>query len=222
MKFFALLIFVSSIAFADPGIIKPGGTYGSITIPAGKTLSATLLVTPSTIMANFASPSWAGSGSTITVTVSAGHGMTTGWNVTVANCVGGSGTWNGAYTITVTSATQFTYSANGTGSPTGCTFATTSLNISGAASVVYSTLGGNSTFQAQGTGTGIYLAEGQQVSWLVTNSTAANITITWPSGLTLKWRYGTAYSTVYASTSNIYTFMKVGGTVWVAGVDQLQ
>jgi hypothetical protein len=82
-----------------------------------------------------------GNGTTVTATVTASStddpdSVFLGpiQSFTVSGCSGGSGTFNGTYTVgtnaTVTSATTFTYSATGNGSPTGCTY-TPSVSFQG-------------------------------------------------------------------------------------------
>jgi hypothetical protein len=97
----------------------------------------------------------------------------------------------------------------------------TGKTIDGTCAAYYSSsAGGPMGFAAQSGSTGIVLAEGQQVVWSIVNS-GSNFTITWPSGLTLKWRFATPYSIVYAGTANIYTFVKLNGIVYVAVADQM-
>lgn len=76
--------------------------------------------------------SMTGNGSTVTVTTSTAHGLLTGNSITVSGASGGSGTWNGTFTITRTGNTTFTYSSTGNGTATGasyvCNDAITGLN----------------------------------------------------------------------------------------------
>jgi hypothetical protein len=54
-------------------------------------------------------------GSTVTITTASAHGLTSGAEVVIAGITGGAGTtMNGTFTCTVTSTTQFTYTAAGT------------------------------------------------------------------------------------------------------------
>lgn len=62
-----------------------------------------------------------GNGATITVTTSTSHHLKTGAVVQMLGWTGGTGTWNGTYSITRVSATVFTYTANGNGTATGGT-----------------------------------------------------------------------------------------------------
>jgi hypothetical protein len=60
-----------------------------------------------------------GNATTVTVTTSTDHELTTGTQVQMLGWTGGTGTWNGVYTITRTGGKTFTYLANGNGTPTG-------------------------------------------------------------------------------------------------------
>ena len=62
-----------------------------------------------------------GNGTTVTVTTTGNHNLMSGLQVTVAGFTGGTGTWNGLVTITVTSPTVFTYALTGNGTATGGT-----------------------------------------------------------------------------------------------------
>jgi len=62
-----------------------------------------------------------GNTATVTVTTTTPHGLQSSAIVQMLGWTGGSGTWNGQYTITVTSTTVFTYAANGNGTATGGT-----------------------------------------------------------------------------------------------------
>lgn len=66
------------------------------------------------------------------------------------------------------------------------------------------------------------LSSGSQVTLVVINNNAgADYTIDTFTP-TAKWRFGTVYNTVYRSTHNVYTIMNVGGTYYIAAMDQMQ
>ena len=74
----------------------------------------------SAIRRNIAVASVAGTGSTVTVTTTVGHGLSSGERVQMLGWTGGTGVWNSVsapYVILVTGPTTFTYSATGSGGP---------------------------------------------------------------------------------------------------------
>lgn len=74
-----------------------------------------------TIRRNLSITSVTGNGATVTVTTTIPHHLSTGNLVQMLSWTGGTGTWNGVYTITVTGTNTFTYIANGNGTATGGT-----------------------------------------------------------------------------------------------------
>ena len=62
-----------------------------------------------------------GNGTIVTVTSTGNHNLSSGTSVQMLGWTGGTGTWNGVYTITVTGLTTFTYLSSGNGVPTGGT-----------------------------------------------------------------------------------------------------
>jgi hypothetical protein len=62
-----------------------------------------------------------GNGSVVTVTTTLNHELRTGESVQVLGYTGGTGTWNGIYSITSTGDKTFTYAATGNGTPSGGT-----------------------------------------------------------------------------------------------------
>lgn len=80
--------------------------------------------------------------------------------------------------------------------------------------VFYSTVSANITsvnFSA--------LADGQSITWVAIASGGPwNITGWTP---TARWRFGTRYETLAASTHNIYTIMRIGSTYYIAVADQM-
>jgi hypothetical protein len=62
-----------------------------------------------------------GNGATVTVTCSANHNLFTGANVVMAGWAGGTGVFNGTFSVVVTGLQTFTYSSTGNGTPTGGT-----------------------------------------------------------------------------------------------------
>jgi len=62
-----------------------------------------------------------GNGATVTVTTTGLHELVTGDTVQMLSWTGGTGTWNGRFTITVTSGNTFTFASTGNGTATGGT-----------------------------------------------------------------------------------------------------
>jgi hypothetical protein len=79
---------------------------------------------------------------------------------------------------------------------------------------------------------GGFLTADSALSWYETTTSDAalkiylqnpvyqNTTLTWTP--TPKWRFGTAYNTVYGGTTSVYTLMKVNGVLYVAAMDQMK
>lgn len=97
------------VVVSDTGPLGYKGTYAiTVTAPSQFTYPLATDPGPYPYVATVAAASWAsGSGGVATITTSAAHGLSTGQSVSISNA-SPSG-WNGAYVVTVTGATQFTY-----------------------------------------------------------------------------------------------------------------
>lgn len=65
----------------------------------------------------------------------------------------------------------------------------------------------------------IAMDSGQFLTWVVTNTSPASKTITFPASL--KWKNAVPANIVLAGTTNIYTFINVNGFIYATAIDTM-
>ena len=151
-----------------------------------------------------------GNGTTVTVTTSVAHGLTTGLYVAMYGWTGGTGVWTGNYAVTVTGTTTFTYTATGNGTATGGT-AIGSNYLSNVTEVASGTshsvvLKGDGTVWAWGLGTSGQLGNN------------ASLSTTFPVQVQVSGGAPLANITAIAAGTNFNLALKNDGTLWSWGL----